>query len=114
MSTRRSAGGSTSGTAPVARYGIEYAGHEIEVRVDGDDLSADRVRVLVDGTPVDRDRLTVRSHDVGLVTDDGVEIRLHVGGRVLDRLVRVRLRRPDGYWIDLEALEGPGVYDVGR
>lgn len=96
--------------ARVARYGVRYEGHDIEVRVRDGDVDAEHVVVAVDGAPVDPGRTTRRSHDIAFDTDDGVEIRLHVGGRALDQLVRVRLRRPDGYWVDLrERVDASGT-----
>lgn len=94
--------GEGAGAATAARYGIRFAGHDIEVRLPGDRIALDAATVLLDGEPVDPARLTVRSRDVGLETADGVEIRLHLAGRANDVLSRVRLRRPDGYWVDLE------------
>jgi hypothetical protein len=104
-------------TPTVARYGIRYEGYDVEVVVGGEgELAADRVRVLLDGVPVDRSGLSTRAHDVALRTPDGVELRLHVGGREPGVLARVRLRRPDGYWVDLRerpAHERPGRVGPG-
>lgn len=98
----------TSTTSPrVARYGVRYEGHDIEVRVRAGDVDAERVDVVLDGEPVAPEATTRRSHDIAFETDDGFEIRLHVGGRQLGTLVRVRMRRPDGYWIDLRERHGP-------
>lgn len=107
MDTTHNGGGAGPSVVPVARFGIRYAGHDIEVRLAAGDAAADRLDVVVDGREVDPAAIRARDRDVGFDTEDGVEIRLHVGGREIDRLARVRLRRPDGYWIDLEPREGP-------
>lgn len=90
------------GTATTARYGISFGGHDIEVRLAGDEVAPESATVLVDGEEVDPGTVRTRSRDVSLETTDGVEIRLHLAGRAHDVLSRVRLRRPDGYWVDLE------------
>lgn len=109
-SSHREGSAGTTATR-VARYGVRYEGHDIEVRMRAGDVDAERVAVLLDGEPVAPGAATRRSHDIALDTDDGVEIRLHVGGRALDSLVRVRLRRPDGYWIDLRERVDPPPAD---
>lgn len=97
----QSGAGPEPATALVARFGIRYEGHDIEVRLAAGETAVDRLGVVVDGRDVDPGSISARNHDVGFETADGVEIRLHVAGREIDRLARVRLRRPDGYWVDL-------------
>lgn len=93
---------SEDGVATIARYGIRFEGHDIEVRLPADQGGGADATVLIDGEAIDPARITARSRDVSLETADGVEVRLHLAARAQDVLSRVRLRRRDGYWVDLQ------------
>ncbi|MEV4418350.1 hypothetical protein AB0L40_00060 [Patulibacter sp. NPDC049589] len=111
MEGSRSEGRSGGLASRRARFGARYEGHDIEVVVEGSGDAADRTTVLLDGRPVEPPELAVTGHDLALTTGEGIEVRLRVDGRAFDVLMGVRLRRADGYWIDLRERsgdEGPG------
>jgi hypothetical protein len=95
------------GVGDVIRYGVEHAGHDIEVEFDRRKVIINAARLTIDGELVDQTRIFYGEKDLRATTDDGHEIVVAVDSGMAGELTRLQLKREDGTWIDLPERGAP-------
>ena len=89
-----------NGVGDVIRYGVEHAGHDIEVEFDRRKVIVNAARLTIDGNVVDQTRIFYGEKELHATLDDR-EVVVAVDSGMAGELTRLQPKREDGTWVDL-------------
>ena len=87
-------------------YGALVEGHDVAIEFDKKLLVINRVRLFVDGSLVDSDKVWYGDKELSVSLDDGSAVSVVIDSGMVGELTRAQARRSDGTYVDLRERAG--------